>query len=1006
MRNLKLLFLFLLGACPALAQLSNRPTTDTIRAASRNFTADDGLGGATITSLQHDNRGFLWVGTPDELLIYDGRQFLPFRYRDSLGASQPFQRAVILPIAGGFLIFHDKGVQQFIAATGTLLPVSFPVALLYPPSDAELHPSAQYPGWYRFICSQAEGWYQPMQRRWVLSRLNPEVSVTWSVNASWQQRKIYCQGNADGTHFRFWEPVSHKPIDRIEYPFPCTSPILFPTGSIILDARDWRSLWWVPSAGVPRPIGHIADPSSRLNVYTTDSSIYLAVGHELFFWDGKTPMLVPIRGPKGELVLHKGNVTQFLQDGSTLWMGSNTSGLLRLSLGGAAFSTIQSDMPEFNLVQSILPDIANNRIYIGSYYGPLAAYDTNGRFVEDLTPAIRGESGYWSAYINRIERWTDGWLLIFGSDTKIGLLNPQTRQFISLEEQMSKEMAPYHLLAPDFPGRKTVRKSGPNSWWMTGLYAIEKWSLEGSGNSAQLHLDQRINIPFKWPEGICEYAGSLWCAGAGKLYRLAAGKVADSFLLPLSALVTNMQTDSAGRLWIATEGGMMIWQNGKVQHTLSTENGLPNNHVYYLLPDRKGWIWGSTNNGLFAVNSSDYRVRIFGKSDGLQGAEFNGCAAAVDQDGRFYFGGVNGVNSFFPDRVLHATANGIVTITRIATPDSVYYAYPNGLLPTDIRLPYGQAILRLDFTLAEPDQGTSLHYQYRLSSDGAWTDAGMDGHLQLSLAPGSYQVEIRLRDQSSTPARLHIEVTPPFYKQSRYQLLMFVLLVAAVAGFFILRSRKRYRHRMNVLEAESAIQREKERISRELHDELGARAAVMAHNAAQLENGSNDPKSAPIAGRIRQDATEMLTALRETVWTLKQQNISLEALWLRYKNFFSKMAATYGHIQFSLSQEEEMPERIIESDKALNLLRILQEATTNAIRHSGGTEIAMTITREQQDILFTLRDNGNGFDENEARENDRGNGLQNMYYRAKESNLGLLIRSGAGTGVLVQVRLS
>jgi signal transduction histidine kinase len=438
---------------------------------------------------------------------------------------------------------------------------------------------------------------------------------------------------------------------------------------------------------------------------------------------------------------------------------------------------------------------------------------------------------------------------------------------------------------------------------------------------------------------------------------------------------------------------------------LSTENGLPNNHVYALLPDSAGWMWGSTNQGLFAVSTKTGEVRSFSSGEGIQGAEFNSGAAATDAAGRFYFGGMNGVNIFLPAAALQITGTR-VTITRIAAPDTVYYRYPGAIQLPLLQLAYDRAHLQIAYTAAMPNTPPAQRYEYHLNAGERWTEAAREGELHLTLAPGSYVLEIRLIGRPESVTRLRVQVVPPFYQQPLFLVLVFAGGSILIAAAFWASARGRYRQQLTHLEGEKKMQAEKERISRELHDELGARAALIAHNAGQLEKAAGKADNAVVTaltGRITNTTTDMLTALRETVWTLKQESVTAASLWMRYKNFVAKLSASYNHLHFEVVEDgyAELPQVPLHYTHALNALRILQEAAMNAVRHSGGTVITVTVERQVGRLCFLVTDNGQGFDMEVAQAAEQGNGLQNMAHRSEESHFHLIIKSPAGGGTQV-----
>jgi len=117
-------------------------------------------------------------------------------------------------------------------------------------------------------------------------------------------------------------------------------------------------------------------------------------------------------------------------------------------------------------------------------------------------------------------------------------------------------------------------------------------------------------------------------------------------------------------LWIGTTDGLCLMNlKTKTFQTFTENNGLPNDFVNAILKDKKGDFWISTNKGIARYNPATSTFKNFSTSDGLQGNEFKPRAACQTKDGEMYFGGPNGVNSFYPDSIQYNTIIPPVFVT-------------------------------------------------------------------------------------------------------------------------------------------------------------------------------------------------------------------------------------------------------------------------------------------------------------------------------------------------------
>ena len=117
--------------------------------------------------------------------------------------------------------------------------------------------------------------------------------------------------------------------------------------------------------------------------------------------------------------------------------------------------------------------------------------------------------------------------------------------------------------------------------------------------------------------------------------------------------VLSIHEDQKDIIWIGTNGGGLsrFDPQSETIHTYTTKNGLPNNVVYGILGDEKGNLWLSTNNGLCKFNPRKENFLNYDMSDGLQSREFNTCAYYKSPSGEMFFGGIKGLNAFFPNEI-------------------------------------------------------------------------------------------------------------------------------------------------------------------------------------------------------------------------------------------------------------------------------------------------------------------------------------------------------------------
>ncbi len=193
-----------------------------------------------------------------------------------------------------------------------------------------------------------------------------------------------------------------------------------------------------------------------------------------------------------------------------------------------------------------------------------------------------------------------------------------------------------------------------------------------------------------------------------------------------------------------------------------------------------------------------------------------------------------------------------------------------------------------------------------------------------------------------------------------------------------------------------AEEQERKRIAADLHDNIGAYASAISASIEQItEKGIENSNEALIT--VRQHSREIISSLRDTIWVLKKESISLTEISDRLKDYLNKLRPSYPQISINII-ETINTDRKISSRDALNIFRIVQEAVHNALKHSEASQISVQISSNQV-IEMKISDNGTGMDEKQALH--KGNGLINMRTRAAEAGFEFTLISEKTTGTRI-----
>lgn len=255
--------------------------------------------------------------------------------------------------------------------------------------------------------------------------------------------------------------------------------------------------------------------------------------------------------------------------------------------------------------------------------------------------------------------------------------------------------------------------------------------------------------------------------------------------------------DSLGELWFGTGGGLNKFNQSTGDfNSYTTEDGLANNTVYGILQDDEGRLWLSTNNGLSVFDIERETFRNFNISDGLQSKEFSEGAYLKSKDGRLFFGGINGLNAFYPSEVEGNNYIAPVVITDFSLRGSeISFDKPLAQV-SEITLKYEQNSFSIEFAALDYTSPYSNLYSYRLMGfDDEWRYCTAENRIATytNLSDGEYEFFVSYSRNASfeNPPGLDLKITilAPFWKQAWFIMLMVVVFVAVIHGILRFRTR-------------------------------------------------------------------------------------------------------------------------------------------------------------------------------------------------------------------------
>jgi len=295
------------------------------------------------------------------------------------------------------------------------------------------------------------------------------------------------------------------------------------------------------------------------------------------------------------------------------------------------------------------------------------------------------------------------------------------------------------------------------------------------------------------------------------------------------------------------------------------------------------------------------------------------------------------------------------------------------------------------YTAIDLGSAEKTRFRYRLVDyDPAWIDSGTRRVAYYTkIPPGRYQFEVMATDSdgawSTTPARVAVVVAPLWWQRRETMALGLMLFVGVITFGVRHVSLRRARARVAELEREQALDRERTRIARDLHDDLGAHLshiAIMADSSASAD------------GTIAREARAVVQKMDELVWAVNARNDTVES-FAYYVAQFAEEHAVQAGLRCRLMLPPELPSRTLPAEVRRHLYLAAKEAIANAIKHARASELRLTLAIDGHRLVVEVADDGCGLPGGIDR---TGNGLKNFRERMDAIGGTLAVVSAPGTG--------
>jgi ligand-binding sensor domain-containing protein/signal transduction histidine kinase len=828
-----------------------------------HYTIEEGLSVTTVRDILQDQKGFMWFATEDGLNKFDGRTFEVYRHdpEDPNSLTDSIIVEIYEDRVGNLWIgTYRGGLNHFDPRTDQF------TAFMENPEDSnslsDNHVTAileDRSGLLWVGTTEGLNRYDPSDETWLHFRNDPDdpnsLSSDYVTSIFEDSRGTLWVGTPRGldrfesatddfTHFKnnpadpnslsghlvqvifedrsgqLWVGTDDGGLNRFNshsetfthYSYDRDNPDSLSSDDVRTIFEDpWGVLWIGTDRG--------------LNRFDRNSEDFISYQHD----------------PDDPYSLSDDEILRVLGDRSGgLWIATAYGGVNRYDRRGEQFSHYQADPNDPNslstdCIWSIYED-RSGILWIGTNGAGLDRFDR--------------ENGQWRHYQNQswnsnslnnnvvVSIYEDGeGMLWLGTwDGGLDRLDPKSSVFTHYrtdpEDRNSLSCDIVWLIYEDHEG----------ALWVGTAYGLNRFDRSTGRFTRYLHdPDDPTSISDNKISAIYEdRSGTLWVGTHNGLNRFNSGTGTFTHYLhdpsdPQSLshnTIFSIYQDASGTLWLGTFGGGLNRfdpESGTFTHFWA-KDGLPNDVVYGILEDDEGHLWLSTNNGLSKFDPRMGTFRNFDVGDGLQAREFNYNAYFKNRSGEMFFGGVNGLNVFHPDRIIDNPYVPPVVLTSLSQDGEPVLVDETFEYVTDVTLRWPHNYFAFEFAVLSFFQPEENQYAYMLEGfDEGWNVIGTRNFGRYTNLPGGVYT-LRLRGSNNDGVwneegvAVRIQIVPPVWQTWWFRGVLGFILLAGVLVW--------YRSRVRRIESHS---KELEILVQERTQALGQRTNVLERRTRELE---------------------------------------------------------------------------------------------------------------------------------------------------------------------------
>jgi ligand-binding sensor domain-containing protein/signal transduction histidine kinase len=964
------------------------PSLDVSQYAHTSWKVREGFTKGTVSSIAQTSDGYIWLGTEFGLLRFDGVRTVP--WQPPPGQHLPAERIYNLLAArdGTLWIGTTKGLASWRGGKLTQYPEFMGQSI-----RAQIVEDFEGTVWAGSLAAAPAGKLCAIRKDGIRC-FGDEASLGTGVGGLYEDRNRNLWVGVRAGLWR-WKPGAPE---------------------------------FYPQPGPPNGIQGMADGGDGSLLFGPRSGIMRLVG-------GKTePYPLPGTSPEFTTAL-------MLPDGGEgLWIGTSDAGLVHLHQGRTD-TYRQSDGLSGDFITALMKD-REGSVWVATD-GGLDRFREAAAATISLNQGLSNASilsvladpdgSIWLSTRRGMNHWKNGQITVIGNEKFGGtypgslFLDSRGRVWVSTIHDFGYIQDGRFIPLKSVPGGVvySIVEDSTGSLWIAnkelGLihllpgsrFQVTPWTALG-------HKDPALAMAWD-----ADRKG-LWVGfRQGGITFFADGHVRATYSVANGlggGRVNDFRLDSDGTLWAGTEGGLSRLKNGRTA-TLTTSSGLPCDSTHWVREDDAGFCWLYTTCGLVRIARSELdawgtatetgtarprvHATVLDSSDGVRNLDDVGGYTphvATTPDGKLWFLPSDGVSIVDPH---HLPFNRLPPPVRIEQITADRHQYTPGLDGRQLRLPPLVRDLQVDYTALSFAAPEKVQFRYMLEGwDRDWQDAGPRRQaFYTNLSPRQYRFRVLACNNSGVwseaGAFVDFVIAPAWYQTPFFMVSCTVLTLGLLATL--------YRLRVSHVEREFNVRveervGERTRIARDLHDTLlQSLAGVSLQLDGISKQAAKHPEKTPsMIAHVREQVDACFREARLKVWDLRSPSLDRQGLSAALNGLVERIGiATSARCGVTVAGEPRPCPPEVEEE----LLRIAQEAASNAARHAHANEIRIALEYSPASLTLSVSDDGRGFNPEEGYRKSGHWGLKNMHERAAQVRGTCSISTAAGQGTQVRIHI-